>query len=265
MRLHPIAVAARAALLAVCALGMLPAAADRVLLGSDYFQTIQPTIFPPAGALTGLPGVAGGLPPGLGTTDTIVRRLGNCDLGLASTGSNCTIPIEMIALSLVGVINPLMRVRESPTLASTGSMTMTSDGSGTGGTFNSFFDVFFELSVDGGATFTPQGPLHLTSTASPWTTIEPPAPNLFVNGLIGGVGDMAANRHTNKGTAACPVITSGMTCVDFYAPIVTEQHPNGVIHTARNALAPEPGALALAALGLLLMAGLAQHSLRLRH
>lgn len=53
-------------------------------------------------------------------------------------------------------------IRESPTLASTGQTTVTPIG---GGLFqiDSFFDVFTELSLDGGATWLPS--VNTTHTA----------------------------------------------------------------------------------------------------
>ena len=217
-----------------------PARSDIVLLGSDYFETVAPTFFAPLGPLAGLP-------IGPGTTDTIVRRLGDCSLDLLLPMSNCAIPIEMVALSLVSVGNPMILVRESPTLQSNGMMTMQSDGSGAGGTFNSFFDIFFELSFDGGGSWLPQGPLQLNSIDTPWTTQES---GLLIDGLV---GDPLANRHTDKNSMACIAIPP-MACVDFYVPGVTEKHPDGSVHSARQAV-PEPGSLALAGLALAALAG----------
>ena len=59
---------------------------------------------------------------------------------------------EMLSMDLVGLPSGA-RIRESPTLASTGSHVITD----TPPTFHidSFFDVFTELSLDGGGTWTP--------------------------------------------------------------------------------------------------------------
>ncbi|MBL8382506.1 MAG: PEP-CTERM sorting domain-containing protein [Burkholderiales bacterium] len=211
------------------------ARADVVLLGSDYFETVQPTFFAPLGGANPL----AGLPIGPGSTDTIVQRRGDCMIGLGSIGSQCTIPIELVALSLVSTANPAILLRESPTLQSSGQMTLTSDGSGTGGTFDSFFDVFVELSLDGGNTFNLIGPpVHLQSSGTAWTTI--PDLELLVPGTI---GDQDANWHTDKQN--CPALFGGMPCFDFFlVDQVEESHPTVGTHTARGAV-PEPGTLAL--------------------
>ncbi len=84
-----------------------------------------------------------------------------------------TFQTEMLSMNLSGVspFGPLM-IRESPTLPSLGQTSITDIG---GGLYriDSFFDVFTELSIDGGATWIPdsQGParVYLTPTPEPST------------------------------------------------------------------------------------------------
>ncbi len=219
-------------MLAAAALSGGPANADLIVLGSDYFRTVAPTqfLFPPFGLvpLTGVPSFFGG-------SDTHVRRLGDCSIVLGTAGSTCTIPIELVALSLTG---GGALIRESPTIASGGSMTLFSDGSGTGGTFNSFFDVFFEISLDNGSTYTPapNPPKRLTSTGSAWS-IVPSGPL-----LVGLVGDIDANFHSNKGVNN-----------DFFvgpAPVM-HTNPDGSMHTVqRLTQIPEPSVAGLVGLAL---------------
>jgi hypothetical protein len=141
----------------------------------------------------------------------------------------------MVALSLQSTTNPLLLVRESPTLASTGGMTLTSNGSGTGGTFTSFFDVFFEISPNGGASWTPQPDFSLTG-GSLWSTA--PGNILLVPGLVGNQAD---NLHTNKGAGQ----------FDFYlVGSVTEAQPEVAVHTVIPTPAPEPSTWILLATGL---------------
>ena len=242
-----------------------PVQADLVLRGSDYYQTVQPTAL----AITGLLNPLAGLAVGPGTTDTIVRRMGDCSLSLSSAGSSCNVAIEMVAMSLVSIANPMMRVRESPTLTSSGTMTMVSDGSGNGGTLNSFFDVFTELSLDNGQTWVPALlPIQMLSVNQDWST-QPPL-LMFVDG---GVNDPNANRHTDKATAACPVFGLGQ-CVDFYrvgpgsisgtGGTREDSAFDGSLHSFTGAQLPEPGSLALALGALAALAALAGGSGRQR-
>ena len=61
---------------------------------------------------------------------------------------------EMLAMDLSGgTLPPGVLVRESPTLASTGRTLITPDSGGY--RIDSFFDVFFELTFDGGQTWIP--------------------------------------------------------------------------------------------------------------
>ena len=231
-----------------------PAQADLVLRGSDYYQTVQPTAL----AITGLLNPLSGLAVGPGLTDTIVRRAGDCSLSLGSAGSNCTVAIEMVAMSLVSIANPMLRVRESPTLSSSGTMTMVSDGSGNGGTLNSFFDVFVELSLDGGQSWVPAvQPIQMLSINQDWSTLPPQV--MFVDGVV---NDPNANRHTDKGTAACPVFGLAQ-CVDFHrvgsisgtGGTREDSALDGSLHSFQGAQLAEPGGLALALAALAALSG----------
>ncbi|MCX6344459.1 MAG: GEVED domain-containing protein, partial [Armatimonadetes bacterium] len=99
---------------------------------------------------------------------------------------------EMLDLSLngSGVFGPFM-MRESPTKQSLGHTTILTEP---GGTFqiDSFFDVFTELSLDGGQTWIPsstQSPLHIALSSpatmdfgdAPDSMLSPGYPTLLVN------------------------------------------------------------------------------------
>ena len=72
-----------------------------------------------------------------------------------------TYATEMLALNLGGLPSGAM-IRESPTLASPGGHTIKDTTPSGPYTIDSFFDVFTELSLDGGATWTPAtGPVHI--------------------------------------------------------------------------------------------------------
>ena len=70
---------------------------------------------------------------------------------------------EMVQLDILnGTLPPGVMIRESPTLQSTGQTTITDIG---GGQYqiDSFFDIFTELSMDGGQNWIPttSGPVHM--------------------------------------------------------------------------------------------------------
>lgn len=97
-----------------------------------------------------------------------------------SPSSTGTFQTEMLSMNLSG---GGILLRESPTLASTGQSTVTS---GSGGTYriDSFFDVFTELSLDGGNTWLPQtsAPAHAALTSA---NPEPASLALWGLGLVG--------------------------------------------------------------------------------
>jgi len=99
------------------------------------------------------------------------------------SGSTLFFDTEILQLQLSGATLPLgAMIRESPTLASVGQTTIESLG---GGNFriDSFFDVFFELSLNGGISWVPElnGPGLLTlagpgcptsNRASSWGSVK---------------------------------------------------------------------------------------------
>lgn len=151
----------------------------------------------------------------VGNADTIVQRLATAN------GPAQTIPIELVALQLKSVIPvdfglgvgiyyiTLQSDRGGP--ASPGSMTINfGPEANPHGTFDSFFDVFFDLrlgGLDGPIAFS--GDLPLTSTSTPWTHL---APSGAV--LIDGVNHNLNNSNNGE---------------DFWSGgTITHEHPNGL-------------------------------------
>jgi hypothetical protein len=70
--------------------------------------------------------------------------------GRTAPGQTGDFPTEIIAMSLTGTVGPMtVEIRESPTLPSYG-LTSITPSSGGGYRIDSFFDVFTELSINGG-------------------------------------------------------------------------------------------------------------------
>ncbi|MBI3683395.1 MAG: PEP-CTERM sorting domain-containing protein [Acidobacteria bacterium] len=100
-----------------------------------------------------------------------------------------TFATEMLSMDLAGSTTlGLIQIRESPTLASRGQTTITDIG---GGLFaiDSFFDVFTELSLDGGLTWVPQlnGPTQVL--------LDTPEPATVVLSLLGLAAVWAGRRR----------------------------------------------------------------------
>ena len=109
-----------------------------------------------------------------GMADVTFRITDCCGGG----GGGGTYDTEMLSLNLTGQyqssggLAPLM-IRESPTLASVGQHMVTPVGDGTF-IISSFFDVFTELSLDGGNTFFPASSsfrLNIESVPEPTTLL----------------------------------------------------------------------------------------------
>src|SRR5262249_21392327 len=96
---------------------------------------------------------------------------------LGTQGSEQVYAAEMLQLDLSGGnLPPAMRIRESPTRNSTGETRISLDPNGY--RISSFFDVFTELSTDGGLTFSPSDTpghmeMHIDPGAVPATLVQP--------------------------------------------------------------------------------------------
>ena len=92
--------------------------------------------------------------------------------GPTPTGDGTVFDTEMLSLDLSGgTLPPGVMIRESPTLPSLGKTSIRESPTLPGlYHIDSFFDVFTELSIDGGQTWTPaDGPMHLTGVPEPST------------------------------------------------------------------------------------------------
>ena len=122
-----------------------------------------------------------------GLCTTVVH--GKYDAGGAENITG-TFQTEMLSLNLSGgSLPPGVMIRESPTLPSLGVTSVQDIG---GGLYriDSFFDVFTELSIDGGQTWMPStsGPGHVTLVP------EPTSMSLLAAGFVGMMGFIRRRR-----------------------------------------------------------------------
>ncbi len=224
-------------------------AQSEVEAGFDLFESTEDTLF--GGFLwEGVPlhtfdfGDGNG-PVSVGTTDTIVERLSPANfpgLGLQ------TVDIELVALQLrsttpidLGGGLDFHFITLDDISSSLGEMIITLE-SLFDGIFDSFIDVDFDIrigSLTGPIVFSDV--LRLSSTGTPWDRTAPPGSILIpgVNDLLNGV-DNATDFH--------PGFIDPITGIKSF----TEVHPSGAKHSVQTAT-PEPGTLALFALGGLML------------
>lgn len=220
-------------------------ASDTILPGYDLFRSVEGTQFggvPFVGVPLGTFDFGSG-PVGVGNADTIVHRLD------PATASAPDIPIELVALHLQSAVpfdfglGPgtyfVTLQSERGGQSSVGRMTINGLGAegDPHGTFDSFFDVFFDLRL--GSLTGPialSGVARLTQTGGLWG--HDPVPGEV---LIPGINHLLNNVDKSN---------------DFHlrGPVV-EQHPGPppTIHVVSSAT-PEPSSLALFGLGALVMA-----------
>jgi hypothetical protein len=204
-----------------------------VLPGFDLLETITPPTnfqgFPFEGVPISSFDFGSGPVGGLGNTDTIVQRLDPANVA-SPPGTAPPINTELVALQLVSVTPidflsngidlyyvTLQSARGGP--ASTGQMQITildATPDALDGTFNSFFDVFFDIrkgSLAGPIVYSDN--LQLTSSNTPWGRVPPP----------GAVTIPGVNINLNGTNNAA----------DFWPGPITELHPGGSIHAVRSA------------------------------
>jgi hypothetical protein len=218
-----------------------------VAAGSDYFTTGTGTsvkILNKVHPLTGVPLD----PDSLGNADTIVERAYDALFAVASIDAvtpdippTVTIPITLTALQLTGTYGTLpdhactMNITIQGTPLSTGTMTLTVDAAGTGGTFTSSFDVYYTVKFTAVSpntrcpgTITGNHTLTLLKPKGEWSTT--PLPNEVL--VVGAYPDPNANQHTG--------LPAGF--VDFYATGVAEHLGQTVKHFVCEALTTSTGA-----------------------
>jgi hypothetical protein len=234
--------AQRALVVVLAALVLCPTAiaqSQTVARGSDYLMT-QPGSFFDFGPGIGVVDFMG-KPIGPGATDTIVQRQADANIN----GSSITTQLVALSMESTAPVNIGgsffdVFVTLDPSAPSTGTISMT--GSLSGGTFTSFFDVFFDAAfkpTGGGTPTVVPGNIMLTGGGT-WSP-TPPSGAVIVTGPF---GDQNANVHTGLPSNEA----------DFFFASSKECATSGGCHVVAPAPSPEPSSLLLlgpAGLGLL--------------
>jgi len=154
-------------------------------------------------------------------TGPLTVTISNTTTSATGTAGTNTFDTEMLQLDLSGVsaFGPFM-LRESPTKQSLGKHTIRSDPRGF--RISSFFDVFLELSTDGGASWIPADRSMRVQASAP-----PAAPgSLFISALPGTAG---GGVHL-QWLGSYP-LQSSMTLDGPYATVAAAPSFDGMIST----------------------------------
>jgi hypothetical protein len=217
-------------------------ASNIVHVGWDLFESVPDTSFagvPFKGVPLGTFNFGGAIgTKSVGNTDTIVQRQDQ------ATDASPAISTELLALHLISAVPTdfglgvdfhfltLQSERGGP--ASPGRMTingLAAEGD-PHGTFDSFFDVFFDIrkgSLSGPIVLSDL--LTLTSSGVPWSHLPPPG-SLEIPGVN--------------------VLLNGTDRTEDFWPVgvITELDPTGARHVVRGTQVPEPSTLLLFGAGL---------------
>jgi hypothetical protein len=186
-----------------------------VVAGADYFQTQQGTQFafdPPIGIVSFVSN-----PTGPGGTDTILERLADADLN-----NPAPVALKLMSLSLesaapVNISGNLFDVFVTldPANLANDTGTITIDGSPSGGTFDSQFNVYFQATFiqqgNPSNTIVVDGHTVLSQNGDPWQST--PLPDQVL--VMGLVGDLAANDHTNLASNQFDFFSTDLTDTSF--------------------------------------------------
>jgi len=175
--------------------------------GYDLFSAVDATIN--GNSFVGLPIGSYNFGDGsvrIGNTDTIVQRLSDVTVsGVGGTGTtNLLLPaVQLVSASAINGHYEYFTL--DPSQRSTGTMTI-NFGSPSGGTFNSFFDVFFDIHVDSlTGTVIQNGELQLSGSNALWGRTPPsgavqiPGVNTMLNGQ-----DTSTDFWPTVGNASTP-------------------------------------------------------------
>ncbi|HME72507.1 MAG TPA: PEP-CTERM sorting domain-containing protein [Myxococcota bacterium] len=215
----------------------------QVAPGYDLFQTDASTFFAGLGNLMGVPvgsynfgGSIGVQSTGL--TDTIIQRTGDATPGSPTVQLVMdTLQLETVApTNFLGAgfgnyfvtLQPTSPAGGSP---STGSLTVSWDGTGLAGTFSSTLDVFFDIhfgALNGPVVYSSN--LVLSQSGASWSDL-PPAGAVLING---------ANQFLSG--------TPGDPTQDFLPGMFSETQPGGDQHVVMPGT-PEPSTAVLLGLG----------------
>ena len=133
------------------------------------------------------------------------------DVPVPPPGSSGTINVELLSLNMAlsGPLGPMM-FRESPTLMSTGQFAYSSGGGGGGGYhIDSFFDIFFEISLDSGNSWRPSaGSGHYSGTCDSFFDVFV---EIEIDVPIPGVGTVTdSNLHLTPEPGSILALASGL-------------------------------------------------------